>query len=154
MTKKAIALMFEKHKNQVDKSGMPYVFHPFHVAEQMTDENTTIVALLHDIIEDTDVTFEDLRKNGFSDEVIEALTFLTHDPNINYYDYVERVGENDIARAVKIKDLEHNMDLSRIDNPTEKEYNRLEKYKKCHEYLVKLDYIKKHETNENIHLER
>ena len=79
MTKKAIKVMFEAHKNQVDKNGMPYVFHPFHLAEQMTDEASTVVALLHDVIEDTDCTLEDLKNMGFSNEVCDALSFLTHD---------------------------------------------------------------------------
>ena len=84
MTKKALKLSFEAHQNQVDKSGMPYVFHPFHLAEQMEDENTTIVALLHDVVEDTDIGFDELYKMGFSQTVIEALKLLTHDNNEPY----------------------------------------------------------------------
>ena len=114
MTKKAINLMFEKHKDQYDKSGLPYVFHPFHVAEQMEDEDTTIVALLHDIVEDTDTTFEDLKEMGFSDTVIDALRLMTHDKNVDYYDYVEMISKNPIARKVKIKDLE--ISNTSIDN--------------------------------------
>jgi (p)ppGpp synthase/HD superfamily hydrolase len=106
-TKKALKLCFEAHKDQVDKSGMPYVFHPFHLAEQMTDETTTIVALLHDVVEDTDYTLDDLREMGFAEEVIEALGLLTHDDNVPYMDYVATVKENSIARAVKLADLKH-----------------------------------------------
>ena len=137
MTKKAIKLMFEKHKDQVDKSGMPYVFHPFHLAEQMDDEETTITALLHDIVEDTDTTFEDLRKLGFSDNVINALKLMTHDKNIDYFEYVKNISKNPIARKVKIKDLEHNMDTSRLDEVTDKDLERVKKYKKCYKYLLK-----------------
>lgn len=136
MTKKAIKLMFEKHKDQVDKSGMPYVFHPFHLAEQMDDEETTITALLHDIVEDTDTTFEDLRKLGFSDNVINALKLMTHDKNVDYFEYVKNISKNPIARKVKIKDLEHNMDTSRLDEVTDKDLERVKKYKKCHKYLL------------------
>ena len=136
MTKKAIKLMFEKHKDQVDKSGMPYVFHPFHLAEQMDDEETTITALLHDIVEDTDTTFDDLRKLGFSDNVINALKLMTHDKNIDYFEYVKNISKNAIARKVKIKDLEHNMDTSRLDEVTDKDLERVKKYKKCHKYLL------------------
>ena len=136
MTKKAIKLMFEKHKDQVDKSGMPYVFHPFHLAEQMDDEETTITALLHDIVEDTDTTFDDLRKLGFSDNVINALKLMTHDKNIDYFEYVKNISKNPIARKVKIKDLEHNMDTSRLDEVTDKDIERVKKYKKCHKYLL------------------
>lgn len=136
MTKKAIKLMFEKHKDQVDKSGIPYVFHPFHLAEQMDDEETTITALLHDIVEDTDTTFDDLRKLGFSDNVINALKLMTHDKNIDYFEYVKNISKNPIARKVKIKDLEHNMDTSRLDEVTDKDLERVKKYKKCHKYLL------------------
>lgn len=136
MTKKAIKLMFEKHKDQVDKSGMPYVFHPFHLAEQMDDEETTITALLHDIVEDTNTTFEDLRKLGFSDNVINALKLMTHDKNVDYFEYVKNISKNPIARKVKIKDLEHNMDTSRLDEVTDKDLERVKKYKKCHKYLL------------------
>ena len=136
MTKKAIKLMFEKHKDQVDKSGMPYVFHPFHLAEQMDDEETTITALLHDIVEDTDTTFDDLRKLGFSDNVINALKLMTHDKNIDYFEYVKNISKNPIARKVKIKDLEHNMDTSRLDEVTDKDLERVKKYKKCYKYLL------------------
>ena len=78
-TKKALKLCFEAHKDQVDKSGMPYVFHPFHLAEQMTDEDTTVVALLHDVVEDTDYTLEDLKNMGFSPQVLEAIAMMTHE---------------------------------------------------------------------------
>lgn len=130
MTKKALKLSFEAHQNQVDKSGMPYVFHPFHLAEQMEDENTTIVALLHDVVEDTDIGFDDLYKMGFSQTVIEALKLLTHDDNEPYEDYIDRIKKNEIAKVVKLADLRHNSDLSRLDNVDEKALKRAEKYKK------------------------
>ena len=107
MTKKALKLCFEAHKEQVDKSGMPYVFHPFHLAEQMQDEDTTTVALLHDIVEDTDYTIDDLRSKGFSEKVIEAIELLTHDPVVPYMEYVAQIKKNPIAKAVKLADLKH-----------------------------------------------
>ena len=128
MTKKAMKLCFEAHKEQVDKSGMPYVFHPFHLAEQMHDEKTTIVALLHDVIEDTDYTFEDLRAGGFDNEIIEALKLMTHDDSVPYMEYVTAIKSNPIASAVKLADLEHNSDLSRLDVVDEKALKRKEKY--------------------------
>lgn len=131
MTKKAMKLCFEAHKDQVDKSGMPYVFHPFHLAEQMHDEKTTIVALLHDVIEDTDYTFEDLRANGFDNEIIEALKLMTHDETVPYMEYVTAIKSNPIASAVKLADLEHNSDLSRLDIVDEKAIKRKEKYDKA-----------------------
>ena len=91
ITKKAIKLMFEKHKDQYDKSGLPYVFHPFHVAEQMEDEKTTVVALLHDIVEDTDTTFEDLEELGFSKDILNALKLMTHDKNTDYFQLANQI---------------------------------------------------------------
>ena len=128
-TKKALKLCFEAHKNQVDKSGMPYVFHPFHLAEQMTDENTTIVALLHDIVEDTDYTISDLTAMGFSKEVTDAINLMTHNGNVPYMDYVKSVAENEIAKVVKFADLKHNSDLTRLNSVSEYDVERIEKYK-------------------------
>ena len=127
-TKKALKLCFEAHKDQVDKSGLPYVFHPFHLAEQMQDENTTIVALLHDVVEDTDYTLDDLRAMGFGDEVMEALSYMTHDPAVPYMEYVAKIRENDIARRVKLADLRHNSDITRLDTVDRKSLDRVEKY--------------------------
>lgn len=130
-TKKALKLCFEAHKAQLDKSGMPYVFHPFHLAEQMKDENTTIVALLHDVIEDTDYTFNDLIAMGFDGAIIDAIELMTHEEGVPYMDYVEKIKSNPIAREVKLADLRHNSDLSRLDAPTEKDKMRVEKYRKA-----------------------
>lgn len=114
-TKKALKLCFEAHKDQVDKGGLPYVFHPFHLAEQMTDEDTTVVALLHDVVEDTPYTLEDLKTLGFSSQVLEAVALLTHDEAVPYLDYVAKIKENPIAKAVKLADLEHNTDMTRLN---------------------------------------
>lgn len=128
MTKKALKLCFEAHKDQVDKSGMPYVFHPFHLAEQMNTEQTTIVALLHDLVEDTPYTVEDLAGMGFDKAVTDAITLMTHDPGVDYMDYVRRIKDNPITRAVKLADLKHNSDLTRLDTVDEKALKRREKY--------------------------
>lgn len=127
-TKKAMKLCFDAHKEQVDKSGLPYVFHPFHLAEQMSNENTTVVALLHDVVEDSDYTFADLQELGFSESVLAALRLLTHDESVPYMDYVAAIKKNPVARAVKLADLRHNSDLSRMDEVTEKTLARREKY--------------------------
>ena len=138
-TKEAMKLMFEKHKSQLDKSGLPYVHHPLHVAEQMKDENTTIVALLHDVIEDTDMTIEQLEPYDFPKEAIEALRLMTHEKGLDYFDYIKRLSKNPIARKVKLADLEHNMDLSRLNRITEENKKRIEKYQKSHQYLEELE---------------
>ena len=134
-TKKALKLCFEAHKDQVDKSGMPYVFHPFHLAEQMNDEVTTIVALLHDVVEDTSYTLKDLENMGFGKDIIDALALLTHDLDVPYMDYVLKIKANPIAKAVKLADLKHNSDVSRLDVVDEKAILRKEKYLKAMELL-------------------
>ena len=135
LTKKALKLCFEAHKEQVDKSGMPYVFHPFHLAEQMTDEATTVVALLHDVVEDTDISFENLEIQGFSDEILNALKLLTHDKSIPYMDYVAEIKKNIIATKVKLADLKHNSDLTRLSVVDEKALERKAKYEKAIKFL-------------------
>ena len=135
LTKKALKLSFAAHKDQLDKSGMPYVYHPFHVAEQMETEETVAVALLHDVIEDTDYALEDLKVMGFPDSVTEVLALMTHDDSVPYLDYVVKLRDNPIARAVKLADLRHNSDLSRLDAVDEKALERVEKYRKAIELL-------------------
>ena len=131
LTKKALKLCFEAHKDQVDKTDMPYVFHPFHLAECMDDEISTVCALLHDVIEDTDYTFDDLRGMGFPEEVIEALTLLTHDPAVPYMDYVKIIATNPTAKKVKIADLKHNSDLTRMNEIDEYAIRRTKKYEEA-----------------------
>ena len=131
MTKKALKLCFQAHKEQTDKSGTPYVFHPFHLAEQMEDEITTTVALLHDVVEDTSYTLSDLRGMGFPDAVLDAITGMTHDKSVPYLEYVAKLKENPVARTVKLADLKHNSDLSRLDVVDGKALSRVEKYRKA-----------------------
>ena len=131
MTKKAMKLCFAAHKEQLDKSGIPYVFHPIHLAEQMQDEETTVVALLHDVVEDTELTLQDLAEMGFSKAVIEAVGLMTHAPGVAYMDYVAEIAKNPIASAVKLADLRHNSDLTRLDHVDAKAIERVEKYKKA-----------------------
>ena len=131
MTKKALQLCFKAHKDQTDKSGMPYVFHPFHLAEQMKDEATTVVALLHDVVEDTEITIDDLQKMGFSQEVLEAIALMTHNDEVPYMEYVARIKTNPIARAVKLADLKHNSDMTRLESITPYDKERAKKYKRA-----------------------
>ena len=128
LTKKALKISFNAHKNQVDKTGVPYVFHPFHLAEQMDDEASVCVALLHDVVEDTEYTFDDLEKEGFTKEIIDAIKLLTHDPRVPYLDYVNMIKENTIATKVKLADLKHNSDLSRLDLTVDKIPPKLDLY--------------------------
>ena len=137
LTRKALNLCFEAHKEQKDKSGQPYVFHPFHLAEQMTDEYTTIVALLHDVVEDTDWTLEQLLEEGFPQEVVDAIALMTHADGVPYPEYVAQIKTNPIAKAVKLADLRHNSDTTRLDVVTEQDLERLEKYRAAMELLLK-----------------
>ena len=130
-TKKAMKIAYNAHKEQTDKNGIPYIYHPIHLAEQMDDENTICVALLHDVAEDTDITLEELKSEGFHDEVIAALKLLTHDDKVPYMEYVRAVKTNAIATKVKLADLRHNSDLTRLDIVDEKAMKRAEKYKEA-----------------------
>ena len=138
LTKQALKLCFEAHKEQKDKSGMPYVFHPFHLAEQMTDEICCTVALLHDVVEDTAVTLEDLKKE-FPPKVVEAVALLTHDKTKDYFEYVYELKKNPIAKKVKLADLAHNSDETRLEGSdisiAQIEYWR-KKYTKAKEILL------------------
>ena len=134
-TKKAMIIAYNAHQGQVDKSGIPYIYHPIHLAEQMQTEEECIVALLHDTVEDTNVTFETLEKE-FSKEVIEALKLLTHDKSVDYMDYVKNLKNNPIAKKVKLADLYHNSDITRMENPTKKDIERKEKYHKAISILL------------------
>ena len=136
LTKKAMKISFEAHKDQTDKNGMPYIYHPIHLAEQMTDENTICVAMLHDVVEDTNITFEQLEKEGFTKDIIDALKLMTHDKDVPYMDYVKEIKKNSIATTVKLADLKHNSDLTRLDVVDEKATKRAEKYKKAIEFLM------------------
>ncbi len=129
LTKKAMKIAFEAHKEQTDKTGIPYIYHPVHLAEQMSDEATVCTALLHDVVEDTDITFQQLAEEGFTEEILDALKLLTHAEDVPYMDYVRAIKPNPIARAVKIEDLRHNSDLTRMDTVDEWALKRTEKYR-------------------------
>lgn len=136
ITRKAMQIACKAHDGQTDKSGFPYIHHPLHIAESMKDEKTVAAALLHDVLEDTDVTIDELRKNGIPDDVIEALQALTHSDTEEYLEYIERVRKNPIARRVKIADLQHNMDVSRLCAVTDKDIERIQKYKRALDMIV------------------
>jgi (p)ppGpp synthase/HD superfamily hydrolase len=137
LTCEAMKIAYRAHHGQLDKSGIPYIFHPIHLAEQMPDELTTCVALLHDIVEDTDLTLEDL-KAVFPEAITDAVALMTHHPEVPYLEYVLAIKENPIARIVKIADLTHNSDATRLAGITidrEKHRARLEKYQQALEIL-------------------
>jgi len=131
----AIALAAHAHKGQKDKAGQPYIFHPLRLMLAVNGEPERMTALFHDIVEDTDVTLADLESEGYPPAVVEAVALLTHAPEDEYMSYVQRIAANPLARAVKLADLNDNMNLARIAEPTEKDYARIEKYRKALELL-------------------
>ena len=135
-TKKAMRIAFEAHKDQLDKSGLPYIYHPIHLAEQMKDEQTTCIALLHDVVEDAGITFEQLYAEGFSDEIVAAIKLMTHDDSVPYMNYIKLISTNPLATAVKLADLRHNSDLTRLDTVDERARERAEKYRKAINLLL------------------
>lgn len=134
-TKKAMKIAFDAHRGQVDRAGIDYVNHPFHLAEQMDTEAETCVALLHDVVEDSDWTIEMLAAEGIPNDALEAIVLLTHKEGVPYLEYVESLKSNEIARKVKLADLKHNSDLSRLSKVSEKDLARVRKYYKAIELL-------------------
>ena len=126
LTKKAMKIAYDAHHGQLDKGGLPYVFHPWHLAEQMDDEISTIAALLHDVVEDTDWTLEQLEAEGFPPESMEALGLLTHPEGQPYMAYVAGLRHNSVAVKVKLADLRHNSDFTRLSAVTAGQRARLE----------------------------
>ena len=124
----ALAIASKAHDGQIDKGGQPYINHPIAVAELVESPTEKIVALLHDVCEDTDVTIDDLRAAGFSDNVLDAVQAITKINGESYEEYMDRVAKNPVATAVKIADMMHNSDLSRIPTPSPKDFERVERY--------------------------
>jgi (p)ppGpp synthase/HD superfamily hydrolase len=124
----AIALAAQAHLGVMDKSGQPYILHPLRVMFRCETDIERIVAVLHDVVEDTGRTFDDLRKLGYSEEVIAALDCVTKHEGENYEDFVRRAAANPIARNVKIADIEDNMDMRRLPSLTQRDWDRTAKY--------------------------
>lgn len=120
---------------QVDKGGNPYILHPLSIMVNMKTENERIVATLHDVLEDTSVTIDFLREEGFGDDVIVPLVHLTRQNTETYMDFIKRASLNPISKAVKIEDIKNNMDLTRILNLSQKDLDRFNKYKKALAFL-------------------
>lgn len=132
----ALELAVEKHKNQTDKAGNPYILHPLHVMENVNSKEGKIVAILHDIIEDTDVTEDYLLKIGLSKRIVDAVVALTRSEDIDYQEYIKTLSSNPLAKEVKLADLEHNMDLKRLPTLEKKDLERNRKYQIAYHYLI------------------
>jgi len=134
---RAIALAAQAHEGQVDKAGAPYIFHPLRMMLSVDTPEARVAAVLHDVVEDTPVSLEELRAEGFSEAVIGAVEALTKRPEEedDYDAFIRRVAPNPLARQVKLADLRDNCDVSRIAQPSQKDWRRIEKYKRAIQYL-------------------
>lgn len=135
---KALRLATEAHRGQVDKAGRDYINHPVAVAERLDTAEAQTAALLHDVVEDTAVTLNDLRSEGFSERVVSAVEHLTHREGEPREDYIARIAENPLAVTVKLADLAHNSDLGRLPEVSEKDLQRVERYKRETELLTRV----------------
>ena len=131
----AIALAVQAHKGQKDRNNQPYILHPLRVMMRLETETERIVGVLHDVIEDTSITPDDLRKAGYSEEVLAALDCVTKREGEAYEDFVLRSATNPVARRVKLADLEDNMDVKRLSEVKEKDIERLNRYLKAWAHL-------------------
>lgn len=136
---RAITLAAQLHEGQTDKGGNPYILHPLRLMLRANSDDERITALLHDIVEDTSVTLDKLRNEGFVERIIEAIDCLTRRHSETYEQFIDRIKENPLASRVKILDLEDNSDLSRIGSPSEQDVARLEKYRKALDTLQDTD---------------
>ncbi len=133
MIAKALEIAYKSHKEQVDKGGNPYILHPIRVALHCEKEEEKIVALLHDVIEDTDVTIEDLRTEGFGQDILDAIAALSKADGEGYEQFIQRVAQNSLATRVKIQDLKDNMDITRLNG---KPHWKMDIYPKFRSTLV------------------
>ena len=135
MLELALSIATKAHRGQFDKAGIDYIEHPIFVASQVDSEEEKAVALLHDVIEDSSVTAEELLNAGLPETVVTAVQILSKKKGQDYQTYLKTVKSNPLARAVKLADLKHNSDLLRLETITDKDLERLEKYKKAIDYL-------------------
>jgi len=135
---RALQIVIDAHRNQQDRYDAPYILHVMRVMMRGKNDDEKIVGLLHDVVEDTPMTFDDLRHEGFSDSIIEAVRCLTRPEEESYEHFIERIKTNRLAIQVKLNDLEDNLDMRRVPSVTEKDIPRLNKYLKAYHELVKL----------------
>lgn len=133
---RALQIAVSAHAGQKDKNGASYIFHPIRVMMRCARPIAKIVALLHDVVDDTSVSFEQLQTEGLPGEVLEALRVLTHDPEVPYEQYIELIAANPLAIEVKLADLEDNSDIRRLDAIDEKTVARLRKYHQAYRRLI------------------
>ena len=135
LVRKALFMAITAHDGQHDRGGKPYILHPITVSMGVEGELAKAVALLHDVVEDTDVTIDQIRSE-FGDEVADRVFLMTHEESMSYEQYVRRLSSDPVCRRVKLSDLAHNMDPARLHNPGPKDYERLEKYERAKRFLL------------------
>lgn len=134
---KAIEVACKVHAGQIDKAGRPYILHPLRLMLKLQCEIEMMVAVLHDVVEDSDVSLDDLKAYGFAEQIIEAVDCLSRRQNESYESFIVRVSENQLARKVKIEDIKDNMDLTRLETVCEKDLLRVEKYHRALQSLIR-----------------
>ncbi|BBP64267.1 MULTISPECIES: GTP pyrophosphokinase [Pseudomonas] len=133
---RAISISALAHEGQTDKGGAPYILHPLKVMLRLSGDEERIVAVLHDVVEDTAVTLADLRDAGFSEATLNAIDSLTKRDGETYQAFIERAARDPMARRVKLADLAENSDLSRLGTPSQKDLERIAKYREAIDYLA------------------
>ncbi|MEI6167421.1 MAG: GTP pyrophosphokinase [bacterium] len=137
---KALEIGVRAHAGQTDRLGGPYILHPLRIMMKMSSEDERVVAILHDVVEDSAVTLEDLAQSGFSRLVLDAVDGLTHRKEEPYEVYIERAAGNALARKIKVADLEDNMEFRRIHGLAEKDNERMIRYQKAYRFLTGRDF--------------
>ncbi len=135
---RAISIAIKAHSGQVDKAGQPYILHPLRLMFRFKTEVEMIVAVMHDVIEDSNFTSNELAKMGYSDAVLNALDCLTKRSNEDYDSFILRVSQNSLAKKVKTEDIKDNLDITRLDNDTEKDLQRLKRYHRALKVLTNM----------------
>ncbi|GAB1421923.1 HD domain-containing protein [Anaerolineales bacterium] len=138
LIEKAISVALGAHKGQFDRSGKAYILHPLRVMGQFLDTDACLVGILHDVVEDSDLTFNDLLEQGFPARIVEAIKCLTHPKEEAWMDYIERIGQNPLATRVKLADLQDNLNLRRLGHLQEKDLDRYNRYLQAWKYLSDL----------------
>lgn len=133
---RAIAIAVKAHAGQIDRAGRPYILHPLRMMMRLDDASAQIVAILHDVIEDSPIGLDDLRNEGFDETIIKAIDCLTRRPDEPYEAFIARGAPNALARQVKLIDLEDNMDIRRLDVLTSADFERLQRYQNARHYLL------------------
>ncbi|HED37191.1 MAG TPA: GTP pyrophosphokinase [Ignavibacteria bacterium] len=135
----AVLIAIKAHQNQIDKGGLPYILHPLRIMIKMQTDEEMIVAMLHDVVEDSKISLKDISKYEFDKKIMSALKVLTYSTDQNYEDYIKKISKNKLASKIKIADLKDNLNLNRLPYLNKKDLERINKYHKALKYLLEND---------------